>query len=128
MKTFLILFLLAQGGFVEAIQAKEYDGRVLSCHDADTCEILIFLGLDTYKKETVRFLGIDAPELSTQEGKDAQVYVEKLLKGKQVKIATENDKHEKYGRLLGTIFLNGENINERLIKEGKARPYDGGKR
>lgn len=127
MKTFLILLLLllAQGGFV---QAKEYDGRVLSVYDGDTCTILISLGLDIYKSEKIRLVGLDAPEMDTDEGKAVQAYVEKILKGKQIVLKTDNDKHEKYGRLLGTIFFNGENINERLIKEGKAKPYDGGKR
>jgi endonuclease YncB( thermonuclease family) len=29
----------------------------------------------------------------------------------------------KYGRCLGVVFIDGENINKRLIKEGLAKKY-----
>ena len=34
----------------------------------------------------------------------------------------------KYGRCLGEIFINDTNINEKLISEGHAKKYYGGKR
>jgi len=34
----------------------------------------------------------------------------------------------KFGRCLGELFIEGESINKKLIEEGHAKSYDGGKR
>jgi endonuclease YncB( thermonuclease family) len=37
-------------------------------------------------------------------------------------------KNEKYGRLLGTIFYKGENINDWMVNNGYGKSYFGGKK
>lgn len=78
--------------------------------------------------ERLRLAGINTPELGTIRGNKAKEYLRSLLEGKEVLLLTQRntagqDKQEKYGRYLAVIFLEGENINNKLIREGYARPY-----
>jgi endonuclease YncB( thermonuclease family) len=43
-------------------------------------------------------------------------------------IRTQLDKSGKYGRVLGEVFMKNVSINDRLVEEGHATPYFGGKR
>jgi micrococcal nuclease len=43
--------------------------------------------------------------------------------GKVVTIKTSKDKKGKYGRWLGEVFMEEENINQWLITEGYAKEY-----
>lgn len=131
MKTFLLIFFCAlslQGASIK------YQATVTNVHDGDTLTVDIPLGFDVVmKNQKVRFLGLDAPELSTPAGKEVAAYVQALLNHKEITLLIEvdaqgNPNREKYGRLLVTVFLGDENINLRLLKEGKAKAYDGGKR
>ena len=74
----------------------------------------------------VRLAGINAPELSTPEGKRAKARLQELLpQTASVIVCTRKDKREKYGRYLGTIIdQDGHEINQRMILEGHAVPYE----
>jgi len=124
MKKFLFILPL----LLAAAPLKSYRGKVISCHDGDTITVQISLGLDITKEETIRLLGIDCHELSTQKGREAKLYVSKLLMGKMIEIQTVNDKREKYGRLLATVILDGTNLTQHLIEIGYGKKYDGGAR
>ena len=43
-------------------------------------------------------------------------------------LETSKEGKGKFGRILGTIWVNGINVNKRLIEEGHARWYMGGKK
>jgi endonuclease YncB( thermonuclease family) len=93
----------------------EYQATIIENHDGDTSKISADLGFGISAKITVRWLGINAPELSTPEGKTARDAL--------------NVSKEKYGRYLATFTLaDGTNVNDWLVKSGYAVPYDGGKR
>ena len=102
-----------------------------SVYDGDTCTLDIDLGLNTIrKKEKVRLYGIDAPELrgvSDEEkelGRAARDWLwEKLDEAEEVVVRTHKDKTGKYGRLLGTLYADGKNLNAALIDQGLAKPY-----
>lgn len=103
----------------------EYRATVLSVHDGDTATVRIRLGLGVSVETKVRLMGINAPELKTgKPGDDARIMLEKLISGKEIKLVT-NDKHEheKYGRVLGTIFCDGININKKMVEDGFAIKY-----
>lgn len=121
---FLLLMLI----FSLQVYARDYPATILVIKDGDTVECRIDLGLGIFKAETIRLNGIDAPEMSTAEGKAAKKELEQLLQDKQVIISTANDKREKFGRLLGVVVLNGINVNQLLIKKGLVKSYDGAKR
>lgn len=105
-----------------------YKARVERIVDADTAEFTIDLGFKTYMRMNMRFAGIDAPEMSTEEGKVAKAWlVEQLPVGHEVTLSVYKVA-DKYGRYLAYITYNGQNINEELIKSGHAVEYHGGKR
>ncbi len=111
----------------------QYEATIISSHDADTSTVLCQLGFGISAKITVRWLGINAPELKTPEGKAARDALNaKLPPGTVCTITTVKDpslSKEKYGRYLATFTLaDGTNVNDWLVKSGYAVPYDGGKR
>lgn len=106
----------------------QYKATVIRCHDADTFSCSISLGLDVYKIDKVRIDGIDAPELNTEAGKVSAKFLQQLLDGKEILIDTNEDRREKYGRLLCKVTFEGKDISDLLIKKGLAKEYHGGKR
>lgn len=107
---------------------RQYEAHVLKVLDGDTVGLDIYLGLDLHKHETIRFLGIDAPEKNTDAGKVSKKFMEDLLSDKDVILVTKADKREKYGRLLGVVWLGSQNVNELMIQKNLAKAYDGGPR
>src|ERR1700712_4225515 len=86
----------------------EYGATVVDIHDGDTLHLEVDLGLDIDTKLTVRLYGLNAPELSTPEGKAALVWVQQWFTanaptGKCV-LHTIKDHREKYGRYLGVVL------------------------
>ena len=84
-------------------------------------------------------MGIDTPESRTRNleekalGLASKARLKELLKGKKVKIETSKEGKGKFGRILADIITvdkegNEINCNQRLIEEGHARPYHGGKK
>lgn len=103
--------------------------------DGDTVDVLIDLGFDILFASRVRLAGIDTPESRTSDkaekalGLEAKDYLKKQLKdAKSIVIRTEKmDSSEKYGRILGWLYVNGESesINNKMINDGYAWGYLG---
>jgi len=116
-----------------------YKAIVVKIVDGDTIDLDIDLGMFCWlKDQRVRLKGIDTPEIRTQDliekshGFMAKTYVELYCPvGSEVIIKTLLDKKSKFGRLLGEIYKNDENVNldislnDRLIFEHLAVPYHG---
>ena len=100
--------------------------------DGDTVDLLINLGFSTFVKKRVRLYGINTPESRTRDleekarGKAATAHMESLLQGG----VCDLDSHElgKYGRVLGTLRVDGVDLNQKMIEDGHAVEYHGGKR
>lgn len=107
-----------------------YAATVVRHVDGDTTHVAVDPGFDLEIRLTVRWAGLDAPELSTPEGKAALAWVESTMPvGSRVLLRTRKDHREKFGRYLGTFILSdGTNVNEALIAAGHAVPYGGGAR
>ena len=122
-----------------------YNFRVVSIDkvvDGDTIDVTIDLGFDLFKKERVRVAGIDTPEKRTRNleekalGLDATAWIKDHLEGAidgddDLIIRTELDGGVgKYGRLLGWLYIGDATVslNEKMIDEGYAWAYDGGKK
>jgi len=109
--------------------------KVTNVVDGDTIDVDIDLGFDISFSSRVRLAGIDTPESRTTNkaekvlGLEAKEYVKSKIKdAKDVVIKTEKmDSSEKYGRILGWIFLDGSKIsvNEQMIADGYAWGYLG---
>jgi micrococcal nuclease len=112
-----------------------YVKDVTNVVDGDTIDVLIDLGFDILFASRVRLAGIDTPESRTTDkaekvlGLESKEYLKKRLKdAKNVIIKTEKmDSSEKYGRILGWIYVNGESksLNHEMIEKGYAWGYLG---
>jgi micrococcal nuclease len=110
--------------------------KVLKIVDGDTIDVDIDLGFSVSFTQRVRLAGIDTPESRTTDlkekalGLEVKEYLKNLLDGAEdIVIQTEKpDSSEKYGRILGWLFINDEDtsLNEKMINEGYAWEYDGG--
>lgn len=99
--------------------------------DGDTVDLQVDLGFDLTALMRCRLDGINAPEKNTAEGKVSQAWMAQTLPiGSDVVVQTVKDKKEKYGRYLAVVFLPGQakSINDQLVEQGLAKPYDGGAR
>jgi micrococcal nuclease len=112
-----------------------YVRKVENVVDGDTIDVLIDLGFDILFASRVRLAGIDTPESRTKDlaekalGLEAKEYLKKALKdAKSVVIKTEKmDSSEKYGRILGWIYVNEDTVslNDMMINDGYAWGYLG---
>jgi micrococcal nuclease len=96
-----------------------YD-RVKHVVDGDT------VLLETGKE--VRYIGIDAPEFAHDGEPNEFMALESkrfnydLVEKARIRLEFDQEKQDRYGRLLGYVFLeNGEMVNERIVRKGLAR-------
>ena len=109
--------------------------KVLKVVDGDTIDVDIDLGFDISYSQRVRLAGIDTPESRTTDkaekvlGLECKDRLKKALDAaKVVVIRTEKpDSSEKYGRILGWLFIDGaeQSFNQALIADGFAWEYMG---
>ena len=74
------------------------------------------------KRITIRLVEIDAPEMDQPFGVESKRFLEKLIENKKVTLIAEGK--DRYGRTLGELFVNKDNINEKMVKSGFAWVYD----
>lgn len=89
--------------------------------DGDTFDCIMDLGFDVLLEARVRMYGIDTPESRTRDleekkfGLLAKDWLGNHLND-DIIITTELDNEKgKFGRILGTVWAEGTNINEKMI-------------
>lgn len=101
--------------------------RVVKVIDGDTIQVDI-----NGKTETLRLIGIDAPETGDPRsliscfGNEATNKAKEILNGKSVQLESDltQGERDKYNRLLRYVFLeNGTNFNNLMISQGFAHEY-----
>ncbi|MBU7045889.1 MAG: thermonuclease family protein [Theionarchaea archaeon] len=70
--------------------------------------------------ETVRLIGIDAPELNQPGGEKSREYLAHLILNKGVTLKKGYEDRDKYNRLLRFVYLGDVCINEEMIRQGYA--------
>lgn len=108
-------------------------GYVIKVYDGDTITVANRLPLkncDDIFRFSVRLNGIDTPEMrgkSDDEKEKAQFAksaLSTLILHKHVTL--QNVKSEKYGRILADVYYDDLNINNWMLENNYAKPYDGG--
>ncbi|PID82450.1 MAG: hypothetical protein CSB16_01105 [Clostridiales bacterium] len=92
--------------------------------DGDTIKILI-----NGEKKTVRIIGMDAPEYNhpdrsriTEEGKDARkILINKIPENAYVEIEYDEDRKDKYGRILAHVYYEDYLVSKWMIERGYAK-------
>ena len=120
---------------LRGIMFEYYVKKVTKVVDGDTIDVDIDLGFDISFSSRVRLAGIDTPESRTADkmekalGLEAKAYLKHEIEAaKSVVIKTEKmDSSEKYGRILGWVFLDGSDVslNHKMINDGYAWGYLG---
>ena len=109
--------------------------KVTGVVDGDTIDVDIDLGFNIAYSQRVRLAGIDTPESRTTNKMEKVLGLEVkqrlkdiLAKASVVVIRTQKpDSTEKYGRVLGWLYVDGaeQSVNEALIADGYAWDYMG---
>ncbi len=93
-------------------------GRVVQVHDGDT----VSLRTDDGAPVKARLFGLDAPELDQPHGPAAKRFLAGLVAGRPVR--AEPRDRDRYGRLLGRIFLGNRPVDQEMIGQGWAWVYE----
>ncbi|WP_216605171.1 thermonuclease family protein [Pelistega europaea] len=97
--------------------AETLEGQVVGVVDGDTIKVLDKM----HKQYKIRLDQIDAPELHQPFGQRAKQYLSSLVYKKKVNIEW-HDK-DRYKRILGTVYYQGNNINYQMVEAGYAWAY-----
>lgn len=104
--------------------------------DGDSIRATIKLGFGVALHSVLmRLSGIDTPETHTRNKTEKQAgklvaswLKDKIKKGSDFHFVTSGKDRDKYGRPMGVLFIDGENICTELIKNGFAVSYFGKKK
>lgn len=95
---------------------------VVDVIDGDTIKVL-----ENGEVKTVRLIGIDAPEVRSNDCKneEATQLLSNLILNKDVQLESDPSQTDldRYGRQLRYVFFDNENINQVIIEEGLALEY-----
>ena len=100
-----------------SVNSETITGHVVSVADGDTITVL-----DGDKvQHKIRLAGIDAPERKQAFGNRSKESLSELAYDKTVTI--ETDKRDKYGRQVGKVLVNGQDVNLVQVERGMAWFY-----
>lgn len=97
--------------------AAEVRGRVVRVADGDTITVLDAANA----QHKIRFHGIDAPESHQAFGQKSKQHLSDYVFGKDVTVTWKSK--DKYGRILGTVWLGSTDINLQMLRDGYAWHY-----
>jgi hypothetical protein len=115
-------------GFVPPILV----GKVIKVYDGDTITIASKLPNteNPVYRFSVRLNGIDSAEIKGKTASEKRLAIEardklhELIFGKMIHL--KNISTEKYGRILADVYLDDLHVNQWMLDNGLAVPYDGG--
>lgn len=84
--------------------------------DGDTIDVLVDL-----PPVRIRLAEIDAPEKKQPWGTRSRQALSALVFGRQVTVREEGT--DRYRRTIGTVFVDGRNVNRAMVGAGMAWPY-----
>ena len=112
----------------------EFKAKVRRVVDGDTLDVEIDLGFNLTLNERIRLIGVDTPETRTRDpvekanGLKSKSFVEDFVALRDGNVILKVHGFGKFGRPLAVLFVDGVNLNHKLVDLGYAAPYFGGKR
>lgn len=113
--------LLAAVTLLSPALAETLLGHCVGVADGDTCTLLLTDDAGGKRTEKIRFHGIDAPESRQAYGQAAKKFVSDLIYDKDIRVEVQT--RDKYGRLVGKIFVGDTFVNLEVVKAGYAWWY-----
>ncbi len=110
----LILLLSCLSPFV---YSNQIIGKVVGVSDGDTITLLT----DQKQRIKVRLSEIDAPEKNQAWGQNAKRVLSNLIYSRSIVVQSAGE--DRYGRVLGTIYIGEVNINKEMVETGNAWAY-----
>ena len=100
-------------------------GKVREITDGDTIRVeWKNPSIDYVNVSAVRLVGINSPESSEKGYKESKAWLNSQIWGKEIVLETDaNNRMDVYDRILAVVFLNGEDINLKSVKNGWAMTY-----
>lgn len=99
---------------------EDFSAECVKVHDGDT------ITLRWPERDfdfPLRFLDINAPELN-EGGEESRDWLKMKIEGEKVDILiSKNKRVGKYGRLLGRVFYNGQDLGQEMLMLGLAFPF-----
>ena len=107
----------------EVARTVEPEARVVEVVDGDTIVVAFADGTT----DTVRLLGVDTPETKHPTkgvecyGPEASAYSKHRLTGKVVRLESDVERRDVYGRRLAYVWVDGQRYEDELLRRGYAR-------
>jgi endonuclease YncB( thermonuclease family) len=116
-KRYILIFLFIITGifyyFLASPEIENQEVLIANIIDGDTVKI--------ENGQSVRLKGINTPEESMPLSLEAREFLENLVQNQTVEL--ESYGFDRYGRIIAYIFLNGENINKKILENGFGHLY-----
>jgi endonuclease YncB( thermonuclease family) len=94
----------------------DLQGKVVRIADGDTITILV-----DRQQFRVRLNSIDAPERGQEFSQRSRQALADLVFGKEVRVETHGK--DRYGRVIGDVYVDGKLVNEIMVRDGWAWNY-----
>ena len=107
----------------QARRTADPEARVVRAVDGDTLVVAFADG----HTDTIRVLGVDTPETHDPRkpvqcfGPEAAAYTARRLTGRVVRLESDVETRDRYGRRLAYVYLDGELFEDELLLRGYAR-------
>ena len=105
----------------------------ISCSNSQTLKCTRVVDGDTIilnNGERVRLIGVDTPETKHPRkpveyyGKEASAFTKRMVEGKEVRLEYDQQKRDKYSRLLAYVYLKDSTfLNAEIVKQGYGHAY-----
>ena len=112
-----VLFSAALTLLATAAHCDTLMGRVVGIADGDTLTLLD----ETSTQHKIRLSGIDSPEKGQPFGQHCKQSLSDLAYSRTV--AVESNKLDRYGRVIGKVLVDGQDVNLEQIRRGCAWHY-----
>lgn len=99
------------------LNAQILQGKVIGVMDGDTIKILT----SNKKQYKIRLSNIDAPEKRQAYGNKSKWFLSDLIYRKNVTV--QYSKRDRYGRVIGRVYLGNMDINKEMVQNGYAWVY-----
>lgn len=114
--------VLVTVGAISADAAPRVTAKVIAITDGDTLRAEIVTSAPALAaSEKVRLVGIDCPELAQVPW--GRVATTRLVLGQRVELEVAPRSRDRYGRLLASLWLDGQLVQTQLVREGLCLPY-----
>jgi endonuclease YncB( thermonuclease family) len=100
---------------------EDFRAKVIKVTDGDTIRVETdFRDFDF----PIRFLNIDAPELNEPGGERTKDWLSEQILEEEIDVLIENNRVDKWGRLLGKIVHRGLDLGEIMLSLGLATKFE----